>query len=86
MVRTILTYPFVLDGTWTDELCCEFIELSHCAQWKPIMCKVISRNEAKDNDTYVVQLVDTSNQEVMKFFGPGGSYVTSSVCESHRLY
>jgi len=51
------------DGTWTDELCCEFIELSHCAQWKPIMCKVISRNEAKDNDTYVVQLVDTSNQE-----------------------
>jgi len=50
-----------VDGTWSEESCTEFLELSHCAQWKPIMCKVLSRTT--ENDQYLLQMVDTSQPE-----------------------
>jgi len=47
-------------GTWSEESCGEFMELSHCAEWKPMMSKVMSRTT---DGLYILQMVDTSQQE-----------------------
>lgn len=48
---------------WTDEAIEEFKKITHCAQWKPIMSKVIHLQKTDNQATPVLQLVDTLQDE-----------------------
>jgi len=48
---------------WTDEAIEEFRNITHCAQWKPLMSKVIHLEKNENNFIYHLQLVDTSQNE-----------------------
>lgn len=50
----------VAGGEWSAESCELFTELTRCAQWKPIMAKVLEVANTPKGDVYTLKLVDTS--------------------------
>lgn len=54
------------DGEWTEAACDRFDDLTHAAQWRVMMAKVVSKTPREDGFPgfkYSVELVDTNNRE-----------------------
>ncbi|XP_033107443.1 tudor and KH domain-containing protein-like [Anneissia japonica] len=52
-----------IDGLWSETAINTFEELTYCAQWKPLMAKVMSYKSTENGTLPCLELVDTNKEE-----------------------
>lgn len=59
-----LVFPYLPGEQWEEAALDEFERLTHCANWKPLMARLISDEQTELSPWPQIQLLDTSDGKV----------------------